>query len=69
MSHLDNEFKKQTDPKLQSLLPSQFEGKVVHTTVCDKCKSRSERESTFLELEVNLEVCPFTSFGLHSLFS
>lgn len=67
MSHLDNEFKKQSDPQLQSLLPSQFEGKVVHATVCDKCKSRSERESTFLELEVNLEVCVPVKFASLSL--
>ncbi|KAI5119495.1 hypothetical protein M0805_009519 [Coniferiporia weirii] len=55
MSHLDDEFKKQSNPELQSLLPDKFEGKIVNATVCDKCKTRSERETTFLELEVNLE--------------
>ncbi|KAL5489782.1 hypothetical protein ACEPAI_4614 [Sanghuangporus weigelae] len=55
MSHLDDEFKKQSDPELRSLLSSQFEGKMINATVCDKCKTRSERETSFLELEVNLE--------------
>ncbi|KAH8116817.1 cysteine proteinase [Phellopilus nigrolimitatus] len=55
MSHLDDEFKKQSNPELRSLLPDQFEGKMVNATVCDNCKTRSERETTFLELEVNLE--------------
>ncbi|EJD02420.1 cysteine proteinase [Fomitiporia mediterranea MF3/22] len=55
MSHLDDEFKKQSDPDLRTLLSDQFEGKMVNATVCDKCKTRSERETTFLELEVNLE--------------
>ena len=28
----------------------------MNAVVCDKCKNRSERETPFLELEVNLEV-------------
>ncbi|TDL21582.1 cysteine proteinase [Rickenella mellea] len=55
MSHLDSEFKKQTLPRLKSLIPDQFEGKLLYATVCENCKNRSERESQFLELELNLQ--------------
>ncbi|THH10686.1 hypothetical protein EW145_g1149 [Phellinidium pouzarii] len=56
MSHLDDEFRKQSNPELHQLTRQlQFEGKMVNATVCDKCKTRSERDTTFLELEVNLE--------------
>ncbi|KAI9064377.1 cysteine proteinase [Trametes sanguinea] len=55
MAHLDTEFKKQQDPALQSLIANQFEGKQVYNTVCQKCLRRSERDSDFLEIELNLE--------------
>ncbi|KAI0321663.1 hypothetical protein OF83DRAFT_1168297 [Amylostereum chailletii] len=55
MSHLDNEFQKQSDPSLKSLLSDQFEGQQAYTTTCHKCKTRSETNSNFLELELNLE--------------
>ncbi|KAI0670438.1 cysteine proteinase [Trametes maxima] len=55
MAHLDTEFKKQGDPELQSLIMNQFEGKQVYNTVCQNCLRRSERDSDFLEIEVNLE--------------
>ncbi|CDO68332.1 hypothetical protein BN946_scf184799.g59 [Trametes cinnabarina] len=54
MAHLDTEFKKQQDAELQSLIANQFEGKLVYNTVCQKCLRRSERDSDFLEIEVNL---------------
>lgn len=73
MSHLDAEFRKQAAPSLKSLVADQvhsstciffdypnsskFEGKQVYGTVCDRCSYRSERPSTFLEIEINLEVC------------
>lgn len=34
----------------------QFEGKLTYGTACKGCKFQSERESDFLELELNLEV-------------
>ncbi|KAI8998686.1 cysteine proteinase [Trametes punicea] len=55
MAHLDTEFKKQCNPELQSLITNQFEGKLVYNTVCQRCQRRSERDSNFLELELNLE--------------
>lgn len=72
MAHLDTEFKKQQNPELQSLIASQvrstgrwtgyqlmssqFEGKQVYNTVCQHCHRRSERDSDFLEIELNIEV-------------
>ncbi|KAI0721718.1 cysteine proteinase [Cerioporus squamosus] len=55
MAHLDTEFKKQQSPELKSLIPDQFQGKQVYTTVCQNCQRRSERDSDFLEIEVTLE--------------
>ncbi|KAI0637029.1 cysteine proteinase [Trametes polyzona] len=55
MAHLDTEFKKQKDSELQSLVANQFEGKQSYNTVCQRCQRRSERDSDFLEIELNLE--------------
>ncbi|KAM5535206.1 hypothetical protein V8D89_011142 [Ganoderma adspersum] len=55
MAHLDTEFKKQHSPELKELIPNQFQGKLVYNTVCQNCHRRSERDSDFLEIEVNLE--------------
>jgi len=38
------------------MISAKFEGKQVYGTVCDKCGYKSERESNFLEIEVNLQV-------------
>ncbi|KAK2466793.1 hypothetical protein APHAL10511_001051 [Amanita phalloides] len=54
MSHLDAEFQRQPVLSLRSLVTDQFQGKQVHTTVCDSCQRPSEREAGFLELEINL---------------
>ncbi|KAG8727357.1 hypothetical protein FRC12_022558, partial [Ceratobasidium sp. 428] len=54
MSHLDNEFKKQQDVPLQSLVTDQFEGKQVYGTRCTRCNKSSEHQSSFLELEISL---------------
>ncbi|KAG8727339.1 hypothetical protein FRC12_022595, partial [Ceratobasidium sp. 428] len=54
MSHLDNEFKKQQDIPLQSLVTDQFEGKQVYGTRCTRCNKSSEHQSSFLELEISL---------------
>ncbi|CAL1704590.1 unnamed protein product [Somion occarium] len=54
MAHLDSEFQKQTLPGLKSLLADQFQGKQVYGTECSVCHTRSERDSEFLEIEVNL---------------
>ncbi|QRW14456.1 ubiquitin carboxyl-terminal hydrolase [Ceratobasidium sp. AG-Ba] len=54
MSHLDNEFKKQQDVPLQSLITDQFEGKQVYGTRCARCNKSSEHLSSFLELEISL---------------
>ncbi|TBU50715.1 cysteine proteinase [Dichomitus squalens] len=55
MAHLDTEFKKQQSPDLRSLIPDQFQGRLVYNTVCQHCHRRSGRDSDFLEIEVNLE--------------
>ncbi|KAI0079874.1 cysteine proteinase [Panus rudis PR-1116 ss-1] len=54
MAHLETEFQKQTIPGLKSLMADQFQGKQVYGTLCSRCQTRSERESDFLEIEVNL---------------
>lgn len=54
MAHLDSEFQKQSDRHLKSLVADEFQGKQVYSTVCSKCRTRSERESEFLELELTL---------------
>ncbi|KAK4058729.1 hypothetical protein OIO90_000173 [Microbotryomycetes sp. JL221] len=65
MSLLDHEFKKQATQaqaqgneaakKVGQLMSDQFEGKITYGTKCDVCNNRSERTSTFLELEINLK--------------
>ncbi|KAJ3775406.1 cysteine proteinase [Lentinula raphanica] len=55
MTHLDAEFKKQSNRSLQTLVNSQFEGEQVYGTMCDNCRYRSERSSHFWELEVNFQ--------------
>ncbi|OBZ75519.1 Ubiquitin carboxyl-terminal hydrolase 48 [Grifola frondosa] len=55
MAHLDTEFQKQASPALKSLVADQFQGTQVYNTVCENCHRRSERESDFLEIEVNLQ--------------
>ncbi|CAE7168504.1 unnamed protein product [Rhizoctonia solani] len=54
MSHLDNEFKKQEDPSVRSLVTDQFEGRQVYGTRCATCQNASEHQSTFLEIEISL---------------
>lgn len=54
MSHLDNEFKKQDNASLQSLMTDQFEGRQVYGTRCGTCQNASEHQSSFLELEISL---------------
>ncbi|KAI5900286.1 uncharacterized protein SCHCODRAFT_02607525 [Schizophyllum commune H4-8] len=53
MTHLASEFNKQSIPSVRSLVADQFEGVQLYGTRCDTCKTQSERESTFLEIEVN----------------
>ncbi|KAL1744566.1 hypothetical protein HDZ31DRAFT_38456 [Schizophyllum fasciatum] len=53
MTHLASEFNKQSVPSVRSLVADQFEGRQIYGTRCDTCKTQSERESTFLEIEVN----------------
>uniref|UniRef100_A0A0W0FLB1 ubiquitinyl hydrolase 1 n=1 Tax=Moniliophthora roreri TaxID=221103 RepID=A0A0W0FLB1_MONRR len=55
MSHLDEEFKKQPNPRLKSLITDHFEGTQVYCTVCRECNYKSERSSNFLELEINFQ--------------
>ena len=43
------------DVDLVIQLLSSFEGKQIYNTVCQNCQRRSERDSSFLEIEVNLE--------------
>lgn len=72
MSHLDAEFKKQSSSSLRSLITDQvnaiwhnfchyselyqFQGTQAYGTICHACKHRSERDSDFLEIEVNFGV-------------
>ena len=37
-------------------MSNQFEGKLTYGTMCQTCHQRSERDTDFLELEINLEV-------------
>lgn len=55
MSHLDNEFQKQSTPSLKTLISTQFQGQLVYGTICGNCESKSERSNNFLELEINIE--------------
>ncbi|KAJ7510074.1 cysteine proteinase [Mycena galericulata] len=55
MSHLDAEFKKQSNPVLQSLITDQFQGKQIYGTICSHCGSVSARETDFLEIEINFK--------------
>ncbi|KAH9993782.1 cysteine proteinase [Russula vinacea] len=55
ITHLDDEFKKQPDPALKHLVSNQFEGTQTYATTCLRCGARSENNSDFLEIEVNLE--------------
>ncbi|KAI0934305.1 hypothetical protein AcV5_006190 [Taiwanofungus camphoratus] len=55
MAHLDTEFHKQSSPELQSLVAYQFQGKQVYGTICANCHRRSERDSDFHEIEVNIK--------------
>ncbi|KAF8623508.1 hypothetical protein AX15_006291 [Amanita polypyramis BW_CC] len=67
MSHLDAEFQRQPVLSLRSLITDQFQGKQVHTTVCNSCKRPSEREASFLELEINLTENIALADGIASL--
>ncbi|GAA5822992.1 hypothetical protein JCM11251_004450 [Rhodosporidiobolus azoricus] len=59
---LDREFKAQGtraeaeggNGSVARLVEEMFEGKMTYTTRCEDCKTKSGRESSFLELEVNL---------------
>ncbi|KAF8163463.1 hypothetical protein B0H34DRAFT_795175 [Crassisporium funariophilum] len=55
MSHLDDEFKKQSLSSVKSLVTDQFQGTQVYGTICHACRNRSERVSNFLEIEINFE--------------
>ncbi|KAI0293067.1 hypothetical protein BC826DRAFT_1016774 [Russula brevipes] len=55
ITHLDDEFKKQPDPALKHLVSNQFEGIQTYATTCMRCGARSENNSDFLEIELNLE--------------
>lgn len=56
MDLLAAEFAKQQDADLKDLVKDQFEGSLSWVTTCLNCKTRSERESKFLELELTLSV-------------
>ncbi|KAJ7709699.1 hypothetical protein B0H17DRAFT_999051 [Mycena rosella] len=55
MSHLDTEFKKQSNPALKSLITDQFQGKQVYGTICSNCHAVSARDTDFLEIEINFK--------------
>ncbi|KAF7363613.1 hypothetical protein MSAN_01018400 [Mycena sanguinolenta] len=55
MSHLDAEFKKQSNPALKSLITDQFQGKQVYGTICSNCGSVSARDTDFLEIEISFK--------------
>ena len=40
----------------------QFQGELVYGTLCHNCRSKSERTSDFLELEINIEVIVLSFF-------
>ncbi|KAF9052908.1 cysteine proteinase [Panaeolus papilionaceus] len=51
MSHLDTEFKKQSSPELQFLIPNQ--ARICDGTICHRCKNKTESSSDFLEMEIS----------------
>ncbi|KAG7092641.1 hypothetical protein E1B28_008981 [Marasmius oreades] len=55
MSHLDAEFKKQSDVRVRSLVTDQFQGEQIYGTACSNCQYKSETTSNFLELEINFQ--------------
>ncbi|KAJ9109175.1 hypothetical protein QFC21_000504 [Naganishia friedmannii] len=56
MTHLQNEFSKQSNPLVKTLISDQFEGDLEYVTRCEKCALKSARTEKFLELEITLEV-------------
>ncbi|KAJ9125512.1 hypothetical protein QFC22_000473 [Naganishia vaughanmartiniae] len=55
MTHLQNEFSKQNNPLVKTLISDQFEGDLEYVTRCQKCGFKSARTEKFLELEITLE--------------
>ncbi|EJU05183.1 hypothetical protein DACRYDRAFT_103677 [Dacryopinax primogenitus] len=54
MNLLGEQFKLQEAPSVKTLLRDQFEGHLTYCTTCKGCGHTSERDSEFLELELNL---------------
>ncbi|KAG8853524.1 hypothetical protein FRB96_008126 [Tulasnella sp. 330] len=55
LHHLESVFAAQSVPSLKTLVADQFSGLLTYGTECHNCKTRSERESEFYELEINLK--------------
>jgi hypothetical protein len=43
------------------LTPIQFQGKQIYGTICETCGYRSERNTDFLEIEINFDASHFIS--------
>ncbi|KZT53991.1 cysteine proteinase [Calocera cornea HHB12733] len=54
MNLLGEQFQLQDAPSVKTLLRDQFEGHLTYCTTCKGCNHTSERDSPFLELELNL---------------
>ncbi|EJD41060.1 cysteine proteinase [Auricularia subglabra TFB-10046 SS5] len=55
LDHLDAQFRMQEVASLKSLVPDQFQGKMIYANVCKTCKTRSERPDEFHELVISLK--------------
>ncbi|PVF98765.1 hypothetical protein CPB86DRAFT_338654 [Serendipita vermifera] len=55
LSHLSKEFEKQDSHAVKNLINTQFEGSITYGTQCHRCGYKSERDATFLEIELSLK--------------
>ncbi|KAG9012112.1 hypothetical protein FRB93_002255 [Tulasnella sp. JGI-2019a] len=55
LHHLESVFAKQSVPSLKTLVADQFSGLLTYGTECHNCGFKSERDSEFYELEINLK--------------
>ncbi|XP_028393956.1 ubiquitin carboxyl-terminal hydrolase 48-like [Dendronephthya gigantea] len=55
MSLLEDTLSQQTNPTVRNIIHHQFGGSYVYITRCSKCGKQSQRNSTFYELDLNIQ--------------
>jgi hypothetical protein len=55
LDYLEERFQQSEDESIKELV-GQFQGEYAYTTVCQACKTVSQRKCQFSELELNLKV-------------